>query len=107
MDISANNQTLPTTSGGISMSNIIEEMYNGDLFPSGKLNPDDNEYRRALDSLVEAESALLKKYPEIRELFNAYQNAQIAIINISNRMEFVNGFKVGAQIAFEMIKPIK
>ena len=89
------------------MSNIIEEMYNGDLFPSGKLNPDDNEYSKALDSLVEAENALLEAYPEIRELFTAYQNAQIAIINISNRMEFVNGFKIGAQIALEMTKPIK
>ena len=104
MDISANNRTRPTTSGGISMSNIIEEMYNGDLFPSGKLNPDDNEYSKALDSLVEAENALLEAYPEIRELFTAYQ---IAIINISNRMEFVNGFKIGAQIALEMTKPIK
>ena len=89
------------------MSNIIEEMYNGDLFPSGKLNPDDNEYSKALDSLVEAENALLEAYPEIRELFTAYQNAQIAIINISNRIKFVNGFKVGSQIALEMTKPIK
>lgn len=89
------------------MSNIIEEMYNGDLFTSGKLTPDDKEYRKALDSLVEAESALLKKYPENCNLFNDYQNAQIAIINISNRMEFVNGFRIGAQIALEMTKPIK
>lgn len=89
------------------MSNIIEEMYYSDLFPSGKLTPNDDEYHKALDFLVEAESALLETYPEIRELFNDYQNAQIAITNISNRMEFVNGFKVGAQIALEMTAQLK
>ena len=47
------------------MSNRIEEMYNSDLFPLRKLNPDDDEYRKALDSLVEAESVLLKTFPEI------------------------------------------
>lgn len=70
------------------MSNIIEEIYNSDLFLCRKLNTDDDEYRKALDSLVEAEDALLEDHPEIRRLFVAYQNAQIAIINISNRMEF-------------------
>ena len=76
------------------MSNIIEEIYNSDLFLCRKLNTDDDEYRKALDSLVEAEDALLEDHHEIRRLFVAYQNAQIAIINISNRMEFVTGFKV-------------
>lgn len=87
--------------------NIIEEMYNGDLFPVSPYAHSSEEYRKAIDELVAAESELLKAFPQIRTLFDKYQSAQIAIINISNRIKFVNGFKVGSQIALEMTKPIK
>lgn len=89
------------------VKNIIEEMYNGDLFPIGKLNHTDTEYRNAVNDLVATESALLKTYPEIKEMFEKYQDAQIQIISLSSRQEFVNGFRVGAQMALEMIKPIE
>ena len=89
------------------MKNIIEEMYNGDLFPIGRLNHNDNEYRKAMDNLVTAESALIKTYPEIKELFSKYQDAQIQLSSLISRQEFVNGFRAGAQMALEMIKPIE
>lgn len=89
------------------MKNIIEEMYNGDLFPIGRLNHNDAEYHKAMDNLVTAESDLLKTYPEIKELFNKYQDAQIQLNSLSSRQEFVNGFRAGAQMVLEMIKPIE
>lgn len=76
------------------MKNIIEEMYNGDLFPIGRLNHNDAEYHKAMDNLITAESALIKTYPEIKELFDKYQDAQIQLNSLSSRQEFVNGFKV-------------
>ena len=89
------------------MKNIIEEMYNGDLFPIGRLSYNDTEYRKAMDNLITAESALLKTYPEIKELFDQYQDAQIQLNSLSSRQEFVNGFRAGAQMAVDMIKPIE
>lgn len=89
------------------MKNIIEEMYNGDLFSIGRLNHNDSEYCKAVDDLVAAESALLKTYPEVKELFAKYQDAQIQLVSLSSRQEFVNGFRAGAQMALEMIKPIE
>lgn len=86
--------------------NIIEEMYNGDLFPVSTYAHSSEEYRKAIDELVAAESELLKAFPQIRTLFDKYQSAQIAIININNRQEFLNGFKIGAQMMLEMLKPI-
>ncbi|MBQ8962121.1 MAG: myb domain-containing protein [Ruminococcus sp.] len=89
------------------MKNIIEEMYDGDLFPIGTYNHSSKEYKKAMDELVAAESKLLASYPQIRELFNRYQSAQIEIISINNRQEFVNGFRIGAKIALEIIDTIE
>ncbi|MEI3007606.1 DUF6809 family protein [Ruminococcus bicirculans (ex Wegman et al. 2014)] len=41
------------------------------------------------------------------DILDEYQSADIELHNLSNRNEFRNGFKVGAQLVLEMIKPIK
>ena len=89
------------------MNNIIEQMYNGDLFPSGKLEYSGEDYCKAMDELVSIEDTLLKTYPQIYNLFRKYQDAQIQIMSLSNGQEFVRGFRVGAQIALEMVRPIE
>ena len=85
---------------------IIEEMYNGDLFPIGTYSNSSKEYKKAMDSLVAAETELLNTYPQIRELFDKYQSAQIELISINNRQEFVNGFRIGGQMVMEMLRPV-
>ena len=89
------------------MNNIIEQMYNGDLFPSGKLEYSGEDYCKAMDELVSIEDTLLKTYPQIYDSFRKYQDAQIQIMSLSNGQEFVRGFRVGAQIALEMVRPIE
>ena len=87
--------------------NIIEEMYNGDLFPIGTYSNSSNEYKKAMDPLIAAETELLNTYPQIRELFDKYQSAQIELISINNRQEFVNGFRIGGQVVMEMLRSIE
>lgn len=89
------------------MNNIIGQMYNGDLFPSGKLEYSGEDYCNAMNELVSIEDTLLKTYPQIYDLFRKYQDAQIQIMSLSNGQEFVRGFRVGAQIALEMVRPIE
>ena len=87
--------------------NIIEEMYNGDLFPVGTYSNSCEEYKKAMDSIVAAETELLNTYPQIRGLFDKYQSAQIELISINNRQEFANGFRIGGQMVMEMLRPIE
>ena len=54
-----------------------------------------------------AETELLNSYPQIRELFDKYQSAQIELISINNRQEFVNGFRIGGQMVMEILRPIE
>ena len=87
--------------------NIIEEMYNGDLFPIGTYCNSNKGYKKAMDALVAAEAELLAAFPQVKEIFDRYQSAQIELISINNRQEFVNGFRIGSQMVMEMIKPIE
>lgn len=87
--------------------NIIEEMYNGDLFPVGTYSHESKEYKNAIDALVAAEAELLKTYPQIKEVFDRYQSAQIELISINNRQKFVNRFRIEGRMVMEMLKPIE
>ena len=53
------------------------------------------------------ETELLNTYPQIRELFDRYQSAQIELISINNRQEFVNGFRIGGQMPMETLGKIE
>ncbi|MCH5204578.1 MAG: hypothetical protein J1F03_07505 [Oscillospiraceae bacterium] len=41
------------------------------------------------------------------KLLDEYQSAEIDLTDLSNRYEFSKGFRLGAQIVLEMLKPIK
>ncbi|MCM1225899.1 MAG: myb domain-containing protein, partial [Clostridium sp.] len=65
------------------------------------------EYKSAMDRLLKAETELLKAFPDCKNILNEYQSADIDLHTLSNRNEFHKGFRSGAQLVLEMIKPIK
>lgn len=89
------------------MINILDELYDYDLFHLTEIEDTDGAYRAALDRLVKAEAKLKKAFPDSADILDEYQTADIELHNLSNHNEFCKGFKVGAQLVLEMIKPIK
>ncbi len=89
------------------MKNLIDELYDYDLFHLTEIVDMDGSYKAALDRLVKAEAELRKAYPDCTDILDEYQTADIDLHNLSNRNEFRKYFKVGAQLVLEMIKPIK
>ena len=87
--------------------NIIEELYDSDLFHLTELETVSEEYKSVLDRLIKTEAEIMRSFPQCKSLFEEYQTANIALHNLSNRNEFVAGFRTGAQIVLEMLKPIK
>ena len=87
--------------------NIIEELYDSDLFHLTELETVSKEYRSVLDKLIKTEAEIMRSFPQCKSLFEENQTANIALHNLSNRNEFVAGFRTGAQIVLEMLKPIK
>lgn len=89
------------------MKNLLDELYNLDSFHINEIVDVGGEYKAAMDRLLKAEEELIKAYPDRTGILNEYQSADIDLHNISNRNEFRKGFRVGAQLVLEMIKPIK
>ena len=87
--------------------NILDGLYDYELFHLTEIEDTDGAYRAALDRLVKAEAELKNANPNSTEILDEYQSADIELHNLSSRNEFRKGFKVGAQLVLEMIKPIK
>lgn len=89
------------------MKNLIDKLYDYDLFHLTEIADVDDAYKSAMDRLVNAEAELLKAFPDCKDILDEYQSADIDLQNLSNRNEFRKGFRAGAQLVLEMIKPIK
>ena len=89
------------------MKGILDELYDCNLFHLTRLADIGDEYRKAMERLLKAETELLKALHDCSELLDEYQSAEIDLTDLSNRYEFSKGFRLGAQLVLEMIKPIK
>ena len=89
------------------MKSLLDKLYDSDLFHLTEIEDVDGEYRKAMDRLLKAETELLNAFPDCKGMLDEYQSVDIDLHNLSNRNEFRKGFRAGAQLVLEMIKPIK
>ena len=88
------------------MKNILDELYDSGLFHLTKLVDVGDEYRKKMEQLLKVETELLKAFPDCEDMLNEFQSVEIALNDLSNRYEFIQGFRLGAQLGLEMLKPI-
>lgn len=89
------------------MGNVLEEIYNGNISLVFDHPARSDNYTKTLKVLCETEKEILKEFPECKELFNKYQNAQLELLTESLYQRFLLGFKIGAQLMEEMKKPLE
>ena len=89
------------------MINLIDELYDLDIFRLTELARESSEYKSTFNRLIKLESELLKAYPDCKDIFNEYQTAEGKLHSLDSRNEFRKGFQAGARIVLEIIKPIK
>ena len=89
------------------MINLIDELYDLDIFRLTELASESSEYKSAFNRLIKLEEELLKAYPDCKDVFNEYQTIEGKLHSLDNRNEFRKGFQAGAQLVLEMVKPIK
>lgn len=85
------------------MKNLIDELYDLDIFRLPEISREDNEYKATFNRLVKLEAELLKAYPDYTDIFNEYQSAEWKLYSLDNRNEFRKGFQTGAQIMIEIL----
>ena len=84
---------------GIKIS-VLEDIYESELFHPLKIET--AEYKQALDRVCKAEDELINAYPECKELFLKYQEAENNLVHIDTRDMFVAGMRVGGKITMEI-----
>ena len=89
------------------MKDIIDELYDLHLPGKNDVENEDKEYQSTLDRLIKLKAELMTTYPDCKDIFEEFQTADGDLHSIANRTEFRKGFRIGAQLVLEMIKPIK
>ena len=84
------------------MSNIIEELFYGNLEPQELTTELTPRLKKKLSELVKKEDELTSKLPEEeKELFSNYVSAYNEFSSISICDGFVSGFRFGARFAYD------
>ena len=84
------------------MSNIIEELFNGNLEPQELTTEITPRLKKKLNELVKKEEELAAKLPdEEKEKFANYVSAYNEFSSISISDGFVSGFRFGARFAYD------
>ena len=84
------------------MSNIIEELFYGNLEPQELTTELTPRLKKKLSELVKKEDELSSKLPEEeKELFSNYVSAYNEFSSISNSDSFISGFRFGARFAYD------
>lgn len=84
------------------MSNVIEELYYGNLEPQELTTEITPKLKKKLSSLAKKEEELSVMLPEKeKELFANYVNAHNEFSSLSNSDSFISGFRLGARFAYD------
>ena len=84
------------------MKNLIDELYDLDVFRLTEINSESSEYKSVFSKLVKLETEFLKTYPDCKDIFNEYQTTEGKLHSLDNHNEFRKGFIAGAQIMIEI-----
>ena len=84
------------------MSNIIEELFYGNLEPQELTTELTPKLKKKFCELVKKEDELTSKLPEEeKELFSNYVSAYNEFSSISNSDSFISGFRFGARFTYD------
>ena len=89
------------------MRSLLDELYDSEAFRTLTTENAGEEYRTVMDRLVKAERELKQACERCPEVFSEYQTADMNLHILSNKHEFTQGLRVGAQLVLELFKPIK
>ena len=84
------------------MSNIIEELYYGNIEPQALSSELSGKLSKKLNTLTEKEEELTSKFVgEDKELFLVYINTYSEFLSLSNADSFISGFRLGAKFTYD------
>ena len=84
------------------MSNIIEELFYGNLEPQEVNSELTLKLKKKMSNLAEKEEQLAERLDgEDKELFQNYVSAYVEFSTTSNSDSFISGFRLGARFTYD------
>lgn len=84
------------------MSNIIEELYYGNIEPQELNSELSSKLSKKLNALTEKEEQLTAKLTdEDKKMFIDYVNTYNEFLSLSNSDSFISGFRLGAKFTYD------
>lgn len=84
---------------------VISDLYYGKGKPFGERSYDSPEYKKNFEKMLDMEKEILSLCPDCKELLDRYMEANMALNDIAAYESFERGFKFGARIVMEAMKP--
>ncbi len=85
---------------------ILEGLFFGSQRPFDEVDMNCPEYYRAGDKVDNIKAEILEKYPDLAQLMEEYEAAQMEQSELGRFHEFSVGVRVGAQLMIEMLKEL-
>lgn len=85
---------------------VLEGLFFGSQIPFDEVSMNCPEYYRAGDKVSECRANILKQFPDLAQLMDEYENAQMEQNELGRFHEFSVGVRVGAQLMLEMMKEL-
>lgn len=83
---------------------ILQQLFDGEIYPSQNTNPDSPEYNGTKRSLVEGKEYFLKTLPEHdRDRFKKLDDLYFDMSDIYGYESFVYGFRLGVRLMTETL----
>ena len=89
------------------MRSVLDELYDSEAFRTLTTENAGEEYKAVMDRHVRSERELKQACEECPDVFAEYQSADMNLHILSNKHEFTQGLRVGAQLVLELLRPIK
>ena len=85
---------------------ILEGLFFGSQVPFDEVDMNCPEYYRAGDKVSKYKKEILERYPDLWQLMEEYETAQMEQNELGRFHEFSVGVRVGAQLMLEMLKEL-
>ena len=86
---------------------LLEAMYRGYVGTFCETKRMGKDKKKLVNQLADAETELLRRYPDAKELYSQLQGYQGRLNGMEMWEEFRRGFRVGAQLMAEMMEDVE
>ncbi len=85
------------------MEKILEQLYNGELYPYSKFQITMDEFKVNRDKGFKSYSVFIEKLPEeLKEEFDELIDSHLDLLPLELKQNFIDGFRIGVRMMTEV-----